>query len=78
KDDEIMLCKSTATGGDFAKLIIVNLLLIIFTLGIAIPWVVTRTLAFVMDHIALDGIINFDQLRQEQEDYNDATGEDLS
>ncbi len=78
KDDEIMLCKSMATGGDFAKLIIVNLLLIIFTLGIAIPWVVTRTLAFVMDHIALDGIINFDQLRQEQEDYNDATGEDLS
>jgi uncharacterized membrane protein YjgN (DUF898 family) len=78
KDDEIMLCKSTATGGNFAGLIIVNILLLIFTLGIATPWVITRTLAFVMNHIALDGVINFDQLRQEQEDFSDATGEDLS
>jgi uncharacterized membrane protein YjgN (DUF898 family) len=78
KDDEIMLCKSKASGADFAGLIIVNLLLLVFTLGLATPWVITRTLAFVMDNIELDGVINFDQLRQEQEDFSDATGEDLS
>ncbi|MEN9599141.1 MAG: hypothetical protein RL596_1452 [Bacteroidota bacterium] len=78
KDNEIMLCKSKATGADFAGLIIVNLILLVFTLGLATPWVITRTLAFAMDNIELDGVINFDQLRQEQEDYSDATGEDLS
>lgn len=77
-EDQTMLCKSKATGGDFAGLIIVNLLLIFFTLGLATPWVITRTLRFVMNNIELDGIIDFDKLRQEQEDFSDATGEDLS
>ncbi|MBL7759362.1 MAG: DUF898 domain-containing protein [Sediminibacterium sp.] len=78
RNEETMLFRTNATGGDFAGLIIVNLLLFIFTLGLATPWIVVRTLDFVMQHIVMDGTIEFDLLRQEQTDYSDATGEDMS
>lgn len=78
KDDQTMLVKSNATGVDFAGLIIVNLLLLVFTLGLATPWIVVRTMRFVFNHIELDGTIQFDQLRQEQNDFSDATGEDIA
>jgi uncharacterized membrane protein YjgN (DUF898 family) len=73
-----MYCKSTATGGDFAALLIVNILIIVFTLGLGYAWVATRTLDFVMKHILLKGNIDFEKLVQTQTDYSDATATDMA
>lgn len=70
--------RSTATGGDFFKLIFVNLLLFIFTLGIGYSWIVTRTLTFVFNHVEITGDINLNALAQTEEEYKDATGEDMA
>lgn len=78
KDDQTMLVKSSATGGDFAGLILVNVLFFIVTLGLATPWIIVRTMNFIISHIHLDGTIQFEELLQEQTDFSDATGEDLN
>jgi uncharacterized membrane protein YjgN (DUF898 family) len=70
--------RSTATGGDFFGLIMVNMLILIFTLGLGYAWVMTRTLRFVFSRIEMEGNINFDLLNQSEEVYTDATGEDIS
>lgn len=69
---------STATGGDFAALLIVNLLIILFTLGLGYAWVVTRTLVFATNHIQVNGDMRFDELAQTQQDYSDATATDFA
>lgn len=78
KDDQTMLLRSTATGGDFFTLIFVNLILFVFTLGLATPWIIVRSMRFILSNISLDGTIQFDELRQTQANYNDATGEDIA
>ncbi|MEO8253495.1 MAG: DUF898 family protein [Flavobacterium sp.] len=78
KGNEKINFTSTASGGDFFGLIVINLLLIIFTLGLGYAWVATRTMKFIFDHVALDGNLNLDGLMQTEENYKDATGEDLS
>ncbi|MBK7964829.1 MAG: DUF898 domain-containing protein [Bacteroidetes bacterium] len=77
KEGKIRL-KSTASGGDFFGLIIVNLLIMIFTLGIGYPWILTRTLKFIFSKIEIVGNIDTDQLVQTEKEYTDATGEDMS
>ena len=78
KGDQTMLLKSKATGGDFLAMIMVNLILFVFTLGLATPWIVVRTTRFLLENIVLDGTIAFDELRQTQENFDDATGEDIA
>jgi uncharacterized membrane protein YjgN (DUF898 family) len=77
KGEEKITLKSTATGGDFFGLLIVNLLIIVFTLGLGYAWVVTRTMKFLTDHIQMEGNIDLDTINQTEEDFNDATGEDI-
>jgi uncharacterized membrane protein YjgN (DUF898 family) len=76
--DEKVRFRSTAGGGDFAGLLIVNFLILVFTLGLGYAWVMTRTLDFGMRHIAIEGDIDFNELAQTQPDYSDATAADLS
>jgi uncharacterized membrane protein YjgN (DUF898 family) len=78
KGDEKINFTSTATGGDFFSLIIVNLLIIIFTLGLGYAWVAMRTMKFIFEHIELDGNLDLNNLLQTEENYKDATGEDMS
>jgi len=78
KNGKEIKLKSTATGGDFFKLIIVNLLIIVFSLGLGYAWVVTRTINFVFSKIQMEGDIDLDTINQTEADYNDATGEDMS
>jgi uncharacterized membrane protein YjgN (DUF898 family) len=70
--------KSTLTGGDFAILMITNFFIIIFTLGIGFAWVETRTLQFIARNISITGDYSFDELQQTQENYTNATGEDIA
>ncbi len=76
--DERIKLRSTATAGDFFRLIVVNFLIIIFTLGIGSAWVVTRTLNFLFSKIEISGNIDLEDLVQTEDSYTDATGDDLS
>lgn len=77
KDENKISFKSTATGGDFFSLLIVNLLILIFTLGIGYAWVVTRTMNFVVSKIEMQGNIDLNTISQTEDVYTDATGEDI-
>lgn len=78
KEDKEIKFVSTATAGDFFNLGVVNLLIIVFTLGLGYAWVVTRTMNLVMSRIKLIGDIDLDTVQQTEVDYNDATGEDMT
>ena len=67
-----------ATGGKIAGLLITNALLFIFTLGLAYPWIVCRSLNFIFSNVAFSGDIKMSSITQTEVDYNDATGEDLN
>jgi uncharacterized membrane protein YjgN (DUF898 family) len=76
--DQHVEFESTATGGAFFKLMLTNVLLIIFTLGIAKAWVDMRTLKFVFSNIRMKGDIDFTAISQTEEEYKDALGEDAA
>ena len=76
--DDAVFFRSKATGGGFAGLMIVNFLILIFTLGLGYAWVVTRTLEFVMNNIEAQGYYSFEELLQSEKDYSDATGDDMT
>lgn len=78
QDDDAVFFRSTATGGGFAKLMIVNFFILVLTLGIGYAWTVTRTMNFAVNHIEMNGYYSFDSLVQSQEQYSDATGEDMA
>lgn len=69
---------ATATGGDFFSLIMVNLIVLVFTLGLGYAWVVVRTMKFMFTHIELEGNLDLNTLLQTEANYKDATGEDVS
>jgi uncharacterized membrane protein YjgN (DUF898 family) len=66
-----------ATAGSVIRLTIVNLLLIIFTLGIAWPFVQQRLVKFAVDRLKLEGLVDIDRIRQSQVKM-DSRGEGLA
>ena len=78
KDGQQIKLKSIATGGDFFKLIMLNLLIVIFTLGLGYAWAVTRTMNFMTSKVKLEGDMDLDAILQTEDDYNDATGDDMT
>lgn len=77
KGDKEIALNSTVTGGGFFKLAIVNILIIVGTLGIGYAWVVTRTMKYIFENIEMEGNIDLNSLLQTEENYKDATGEDI-
>jgi uncharacterized membrane protein YjgN (DUF898 family) len=77
KQDKEITLNSTVTGGGFFSLAIVNLFIIIGTLGIGYSWVVTRTMKYIFENIEMEGNIDLNFLLQTEENYKDATGEDV-
>ena len=69
KEDKKLTFISTATVGGFFELIVLNMLLIVFTLGIAFPWTIVRTMKFIAQNIIVEGEMSLDELHQSQEDY---------
>lgn len=69
--------KGNITGSGFLLLSLTNFLLTIFTLGIAIPWVITRTMRFVISNSEIPQHIDFDSIAQTEDEYTDAIGEDV-
>lgn len=78
KDGESIRLNSTVTGGGIFQLVIVNLLIIIFTLGLGYAWAATRTLEYLFNNIELKGNIDLDAIHQTEENFKDATGDDIT
>jgi uncharacterized membrane protein YjgN (DUF898 family) len=78
RNDQQVTFKATATAGGFFRLIVGNLFLVLFTLGLGLPWAITRSLRFVANNIAIEGNISLDELEQQQEEFTDATGDDMA
>jgi uncharacterized membrane protein YjgN (DUF898 family) len=53
-----------ATAGSIIWLTIVNLLLLIVTLGIAFPFIIQRSIRYMIDRMTLEGAIDIDRIRQ--------------
>lgn len=70
--------RSTATAGDYFSLLVGNVLIVLFTLGLATPWATVRTIHFVLSNIVLEGALDTNAIYQTEGDYKDATGEDIS
>jgi uncharacterized membrane protein YjgN (DUF898 family) len=58
--------------------VVVNYLIISFTFGLAIPWAILRTLKFAVNNIIIYGEFNVDDIHQTEQEYKDATSDDLS
>ncbi len=69
--------RSTVTGGGLFGLKLVNLLMLVFTLGLAQPWVMVRTVQFVLDNLAVEGSLDLEAIQQDAQAAS-ATGEGLS
>lgn len=78
QDHKVLKFRSTATAGDYFKLIIVNFLIIILTLGLGTPWAIVRAFEFITGNVIIEGALDADAIRQTEENYTDATGEDLA
>jgi uncharacterized membrane protein YjgN (DUF898 family) len=51
--------------------------MLIFSLGLAYAWVEMRTMKYLFSNIQMTGDIDLDTITQKQENYIDATGEDI-
>ena len=78
KDGKEIKFNATLTAGDIFKVGFVNILIMIFTLGLGYAWVVTRTMTLVLSKIKMKGDFDLNTIQQTEADYNDATGEDMS
>jgi uncharacterized membrane protein YjgN (DUF898 family) len=77
QNDKKIMTKFNVSVGDVFELIVINAILIIFTLGLASPWVTTRTLRFFIANVVIEGEFNEDDIKQtELDDYGDAAGDD--
>ena len=70
--------RSTLSGGDVFQMVIVNTLIIIFTFGIGTGIAINRSMVTSLSNIEFDSEIDAETLVQTEEEYKDATGEDLS
>ena len=70
-------CLSTLKGKEAFSIMFVNLLLIVFTLGIAFPWVAMRNMKMVLENIVIPNNLDFDNLDQSENNYKNATGDEL-
>jgi uncharacterized membrane protein YjgN (DUF898 family) len=70
--------RSTVTGSEYFKLVIVNVLIVIFSLGLATPWATVRTLKFIFSNVIIEGDLDLNAVNQTEQAFKDATGEDVA
>jgi uncharacterized membrane protein YjgN (DUF898 family) len=69
--------KADIRGGSFFALSIINLFITLFTFGFGVPWVTVRTFNFMVNNISLPQQVDFDAIAQTEDEFTDATGEDV-
>lgn len=68
--------KLDITPGEIFKLIFVNFLLIVFTLGLATPWVTIRVFRYAIENLVIEGDLDLDNVKIiASDDFDDATGD---
>lgn len=77
KNEQAYNIQFKGTPGDIFILFLLNYLLIIFTLGIAFPWIMVRNIKFIYENSMIDGEFDTSNIQQTEEDYKDATGDDM-
>jgi uncharacterized membrane protein YjgN (DUF898 family) len=77
QNGNILHFSTSVTGGEIFVFSLVNQLLIMFTLGIATPWVICRTIEFYFANIDIVGEFDDNALQQTEEKYTNATGEEF-
>lgn len=75
--NEKMQFKSTLKGGEVFKVVFVNILIIVFTIGFGAPWAITRLYKLYTASIQITGNIDLDKIEQTEADYKNAIGEDM-
>lgn len=77
QDGNISSLQSSLTAGDIFITGITNYFLIVFTLGIGTPWAILRMIRMTLNNLQLEGRFDPEAVIQTEEDFNDATGDDL-
>lgn len=57
--------KLEVTFGSFLRLKLGNLLLFVFTLGLAWPWIAARNIRFLVGHLIIGGVLDLENIQQE-------------
>ncbi|WP_317900132.1 YjgN family protein [Aurantibacillus circumpalustris] len=70
--------RSTLSAGKIFGMVFVNYLIVIFTLGLATGVAINRIMRVAFENIEFDLPINPDKLMQTEDEYKDATGDDLA
>ena len=76
KGEQKIKITSTASGGDFFELLMINFLIVVFTLGFGKAWADVRTQKFMCDKLTIKGDIDLNEIYQTEEEYKNAFGED--
>lgn len=69
--------RSTLTGTEAWKTIIVNFLLLVVTLGLAFPWTFIRTMRMFFNNLHIPNDFDFDNLSQSEQSFADATADQV-
>ncbi len=78
QDGKQINLRTTLTPGKLFEMIVVNYLIIIFTFGIGTGIAINRFMRATLDNLEFDEEINPDTLIQTEEEYKNATGDDLA
>ena len=70
--------RTTFTAGRIFEMIFLNYLIILFTFGLGTGIAINRFMRAAFDNIEFDGAIDPETLMQTEEEYKDATGDDLA
>ncbi len=76
-NDKKSKLRSTLEGSKLFGVLLVNILIIIFTLGIGFPWARMRYYKILFENIHIPKDVNLDELEQNKIENNDATGDSL-
>lgn len=77
QDNREIRLDANLTGWQIFKFEIVNSFLLLFTLGLAYPWVLKRTLLLIYENVIVERGFDPNTIIQTEGDYSDATGEDF-
>lgn len=78
QDGRQINARTTLTGGKIFGMVITNYLIVIFTLGIGTGIAINRILQTTIGSLEFDAAIDANNLVQTEEEYKDATGDDLA
>ena len=78
QDGKTINFKSNLEVGHIFELVLLNGIILIFTLGIGLPWTQVRTLKFMLNFLEIEEGLDTENIKQaEYDDFDDATGEDF-